>query len=62
MAKEITLRQIAEDQGFDGVDELLEKFVFQSDVPACCSAGCMVEPDGKCPHGNVSILIKAGIV
>lgn len=62
MAKEITLRQVAEDNGFEDINELLDTFVFQSVVPACCSAGCMVEPDGKCPHSNVSILIKAGII
>lgn len=31
-------------------------------VPACCSEGCMVEPDGTCPHGHDSVLIEEGLI
>lgn len=30
-------------------------------VPACCSLGCDVEPDGICVHGNPSVLLAMGI-
>lgn len=41
--------------------EIIE-YSFASVVPACCSEGCEVEPDGKCQHGFPSILIKYGII
>lgn len=31
-------------------------------VPACCSAGCEVEPDGHCEHGCCSVLLAYGMV
>ena len=31
-------------------------------VPACCTEGCEVEPDGHCEHGCPSILLAAGII
>lgn len=31
-------------------------------VPACCSEGCEVEPDGRCEHGCPSVLLAAGII
>lgn len=31
-------------------------------VPACCSEGCEVEPDGKCSHGFPSVLIAMGVI
>jgi len=34
----------------------------QIGVPACCSEGCVVEPDGTCPHGNPSILKHHGLI
>lgn len=57
-----TLSSIAEDLGFDSVDEMLDEYMFESVVPACCEYGCMVEQDGRCQHGNVSILLKAGLI
>jgi len=42
-----------------GLHALLDK---QIGVPACCSEGCMVEPDGECPHGNPSILRHHGLI
>jgi len=37
----------------------LEDLVHDSVVPACCSGGCMVEPDGHCSHGHPSALEAA---
>lgn len=48
--------------GFDIDDpDTIESVVYASVVPACCSSGCQVEPDGKCQHGHPSVLIKLGI-
>ena len=33
-----------------------------STVPACCSEGCIVEPDGVCEHGFESVLLAEGIM
>lgn len=40
----------------------LEALVFDSVVPACCSHGCQVEPDGICPHGCRSVLLVLGVI
>ncbi|MEY3311797.1 MAG: hypothetical protein RL348_1130, partial [Bacteroidota bacterium] len=39
----------------------IEAWIFDGPVPAICSEGCEVEPDGRCSHGNPSILIQIGI-
>ena len=31
-------------------------------VPACCSEGCEVEPDGVCEHGCPSVLVALGLI
>ena len=36
----------------------LADLIYDSVVPACCSEGCEVEPDGECEHGNPSVLIS----
>lgn len=43
------------------IDELIAEAMFDGTCPACCAHGCEVEPDGKCPHGNPSLLIEMGI-
>jgi hypothetical protein len=55
-----TLEQIAEEYGHVSVIEMIQEYMFDSIVPACCTEGCEVEPDGKCSHGHPSILIAAG--
>lgn len=40
----------------------LADIIFDSVVPACCSEGCEVEPDGVCEHGNQSVLLKLGVI
>jgi hypothetical protein len=35
---------------------------YASVVPACCSAGCMVEPDETCQHGHPSVLLDEGLI
>ena len=36
-----------------GMDEW--EMAFADSVPAACTEGCMVEPDGKCEHGNIAV-------
>ena len=31
-------------------------------VPACCTEGCEVEPDGTCEHGCPSVLLAMGVI
>jgi hypothetical protein len=35
---------------------------FEGTAPACCTEGCIVEPDGRCPHGCPSGLIVLGVI
>ena len=49
-----SLIQALEDNGLT-----LEDVVYDSVVPACCSGGCMVEPDGHCSHGYPSVVEAA---
>ena len=57
MAKEITVTEALENEGV----ELME-VAFSSVVPACCSEGCQVEPDGHCEHGYESVILKEGLI
>jgi len=43
-------------------EDELYNFVIDSVVPACCTEGCQVEPDGYCKHGCPSILIELGMI
>ena len=54
-----------QEEGFDG-PEGLEAFSHQilwdGECRACCTEGCMVEPDGTCHHGCPSILLALGMI
>lgn len=39
-----------------------EDVMNDSVIPACCSEGCEVEPDGKCEHGCPSVLLAMGVI
>ena len=58
----ITPQEVAEQEGYDTIIDLLDDYRFSSIVPACCSYGCQVEPDGTCEHGFPSVLWHLGIV
>lgn len=58
----ISLKTVAENEGCENVEELLETYGTDSVVPACCSEGCHVEPDGRCEHGCPSILLALGVI
>lgn len=62
MSQKILLSEVAEEYGYESIHELIEEYCFESVVPACCSEGCEVEPDGHCSHGHTSILIEFGII
>jgi len=61
----LTLDEWLEDQGFEDNEEFQEALASYNDdgiVPALCTEGCMVEPDGVCPHGRDSVLHAVGVV
>lgn len=62
MARRVTLSEVAEVEGFDDVDSMAEALIIEGVVPACCSEGCKVEPDGRCEHGHPSIYVAMGII
>ncbi|MEW8046615.1 MAG: hypothetical protein AB2805_09005 [Candidatus Thiodiazotropha sp.] len=48
---------------FDDVDKLMALLEHQHMDGQCeATDGCIVEPDGHCPHGKPSWLIKLGII
>jgi len=62
MPKLITVNKVAEEWGVT-LDELISYLIENDDVfTACCEEGCMVEPDGYCPHGHPSVLVKLGMI
>lgn len=58
----LTLNETACEHGFDEITDMLQDFADESSIPACCSEGCLVEPDGKCEHGFKSIFLAAGLI
>jgi hypothetical protein len=64
MAHLISVDEAALENGFDldTEEDMVSLVLTASVVPACCSDGCMVEPDGTCPHGFPSILLSMGMM
>ena len=62
----ISATEALENEGFSDTPESLDAFarnaLFDATSPACCSEGCVVEPDGTCSHGCPSILIALGLI
>lgn len=61
-ANRISIRELADNAGFDSKMDFLEECCSDSVVPACCQHGCETEPDGYCEHGCPSVLIVAGMI
>jgi hypothetical protein len=59
MANEYRIK-VAEAIREDGRE--FEEIALDSVVPACCSEGCQVEPDGRCEHGCPSVLLAMGMI
>jgi hypothetical protein len=56
------LSALAKSYGYDDVTEFVTEACDDSVVPACCTEGCEVEPDGTCEHGCPSPLMALGII
>lgn len=63
MAHKLTVEEVLANGGYEDTLELVEEIMMdERHAPALCSAGCEVEPDGRCPHGYPSILIELGMI
>jgi len=58
MAYQISTQKALGNAGYNEIYDLM----YCSIVPACCSDGCDVEPDGSCEHGYPSVLIDQGLI
>ena len=60
----ITATDALENEGFtpDTLEQFTRNAMFDATSPACCTEGCVVEPDGTCSHGCPSILIALGVI
>ena len=63
----ITATEVLENEGVDPTNEdsvfsFVRHASFDATAPACCSEGCVVEPDGTCPHGCPSVLLVIGLI
>ena len=60
----ITATEALENEGFtpDTLEQFTRNAMWEATSPACCTEGCIVEPDGACSHGCPSILIALGLI
>ena len=60
----ITAAEALANEGFtpDTLEQFTRNAMFDATSPACCTEGCIVEPDGACSHGCPSILIALGVI
>ncbi len=63
----ITATEVLENEGVDSTNEdsvfaFVRHASFDATAPACCSEGCIVEPDGTCHHGCPSVLLVIGLI
>jgi hypothetical protein len=61
MSTHISIEELYEEEGMS-FNEFIEEYRYESVVPACCSHGCFVEPDGTCEHGNQSFLMELCLI
>lgn len=64
-ATRISITELCSEQyGYESVEEAIieERWMTDSVVPALCSEGCQVEQDGRCEHGNPSIVLALGYI
>jgi hypothetical protein len=62
---EMSLKDFREEHGiYNGTDfqDALKDWKAENVVPALCKGGCECARDGKCEHGNPSILVHLGEV
>lgn len=61
----ISVKEWRESEGLEDPTEYQDRLadiVMDSVCPAMCLHGCEVEPDGKCEHGNPSLLLALGSI
>jgi hypothetical protein len=63
----ISADETLENEGVDPTNEdsvfsFVRHSSFEATAPACCSEGCIVEPDGTCHHGCPSVLLVIGMI
>ncbi len=61
----MTIAEWRKENGLEDEDkymEAAEDATSDSVVPAMCTEGCEVEPDGHCPHGCPSLLLAMGVI
>lgn len=60
----ISATEALENEGFtpDTLEQFTRNALWEATAPACCTEGCVVEPDGACSHGCPSILIALGVI
>lgn len=62
----ISAMEALENEGWepseDGALAYARHAMFEGTSPACCTEGCIVEPDGRCSHGCPSLLIALGMI
>lgn len=59
----LSLQEWMDREEFEGINDLMESLdLTDSVVPALCSEGCEVEPDGHCQHGGESIMLALGVI
>jgi hypothetical protein len=62
----ISAMEALENEGWepseDGAFAYARHAMFEATSPACCTEGCIVEPDGRCSHGCPSLLIALGMI
>lgn len=44
------------------IDDKLAELCVDGTTEALCTEGCIVEPDGYCPHGCPSLLVELELV
>lgn len=63
MPRKLTAMEVAESFGYDDPVEYAQELIETGDTaPACCSEDCMVEHDGKCPHGFPSLILELNLI
>lgn len=58
----IKATEALKEEGFTSLDSFARHVIWDGECRACCSDGCMVEPDGCCHHGCPSILLALGMI
>ena len=59
---QISMTELLSNEGFDTIEDLLMEYADSGTVPAMCSCGAQVEPDGHCSDGNPSVYLFLGMI